>query len=445
MYHEKENIDADLSKMSFDIKSLGKPIYLSPIQSVNFVKDNDRIIYNTNYEELLNQLSKDKNSIITFEKAGPRERIYFEPSKSVAGIVTCGGLCPGLNNVIRSIVMQLFYQYRVKDIIGIRYGYKGLNLDQKISPLRLNPDVVQDIHNLGGSILGSSRGYSDAVKIVDALEYYGINILFTIGGDGTIRGAIKIVEEIEKRDLKISVIGIPKTIDNDIPFISKTFGFETAFSEAVEAIRCAHAEAKGAPNGIGIVKVMGRDSGFIAAQASLAQKDVNYVLIPEIDFDLEGPKGLFKNIEERLKKRGHALIVIAEGSGQKYFEGAEAKYDASGNKVLNDIGVYLKNKLKQYFDKINMEVNIKYIDPSYIIRSVPASPNDSVYCGFLAENAVHAAMAGKTKMIIGKWNENFVHLPMEIVNLGRKKIDIKGSLWRSVILSTGQEDFINDK
>lgn len=443
MNYEVDNISIDLSKIDFKIKSLGKAIYISPIQSVNFVNDNDRIIYNTNYEELLNLFKKNPEKIITFEKAGPRERIYFEPEKTVAAIVTCGGLCPGLNNVIRSIVMQLYYQYKVQDIIGIRYGYKGLNLDQKISPIRLNPVVVQDIHNLGGSFLGSSRGYSDCVKIVDALEYYGINILFTIGGDGTIRGAIKIVEEIEKRGLNISVVGIPKTIDNDIPFISKTFGFETAFSAAVEAIRCAHAEAKGAPNGIGIVKVMGRDSGFIAAQASLAQKDVNYVLIPEIDFDLEGPKGLFKSVEERLKKRGHALIVVAEGSGQKFFEGAEAKYDASGNRILNDIGVYLKNKLKQYFDKIKMEVNIKYIDPSYIIRSVPASPNDSVYCGFLAENAVHAAMAGKTKLIIGKWNESFVHLPMEIVNFGRKKIDPKGSLWRSVILSTGQEDLKN--
>ncbi|MCX8058871.1 MAG: ATP-dependent 6-phosphofructokinase [Spirochaetes bacterium] len=444
MNHEVENIQFDLSKIDFKIKSLGKPIYISPIQYVNFVDDNDRIIYNTNYQELLKVIKENSNSIITFEKAGPRERIYFEPEKTVAAIVTCGGLCPGLNNVIRSLVMQLYYQYKVYDIIGIRYGYKGLNLDQKISPIRLNPTVVQDIHNLGGSFLGSSRGYSDAVKIVDALEYYGINVLFTIGGDGTIRGAIKIVEEIEKRGLNISVVGIPKTIDNDIPFISKTFGFETAFSSAVEAIRCAHAEAKGAPNGIGIVKVMGRDSGFIAAQASLAQKDVNYVLIPEIDFDLEGPKGLFKSVEERLKKRGHALIVVAEGSGQKFFEGAEAKYDASGNRILNDIGVYLKNKLKQYFDKIEMEVNIKYIDPSYIIRSVPASPNDSVYCGFLAENAVHAAMAGKTKLIIGKWNESFVHLPMEIVNFGRKKIDPKGPLWRSVLLSTGQEELKNN-
>jgi len=428
----------------FSINNLGKAIYFSPIKNINFVKDEEKIFYNIGYEEIKNALeNNNEKSLIVLEKAGPRENIFFDPEKTTAGIVTCGGLCPGLNNVIRSIVLQLLYQYGVKKIIGFRYGYRGIDISNKINPIFLDVNEVADIHNLGGSYLGSSRGNVPANKIVDSLLYYGIDILFTIGGDGTIRGAIEIANEIEKRKLPISVINIPKTIDNDIPFISKSFGFQTAVAAAQEAIRCAHNEAKGAPNGVGIVKLMGRDSGFIAAQAALAQKDANYVLIPEIDFDLDGSCGLLSDLEKRLQKANHALIVVAEGSGQKFFEKQEEKYDQSGNKVLDDIGTYLKNRISKYFSEKSIEVNIKYIDPSYMIRSVVANAEDAVYCGFLAEHAVHAAMAGKTKVVIGKWNDTFIHLPMDIVKFGRKKIDPKSSLWQSVILSTGQASLKN--
>ncbi|MFN3410842.1 MAG: ATP-dependent 6-phosphofructokinase [Exilispira sp.] len=429
-----ENFDFD-----FSIKSLGKPIYFSPINNINFVKDCEKIFYNIDYEQVKQAIkNNDEKSLIILEKAGPRENIFFDPEKTTAGIVTCGGLCPGLNNVIRSLVLQLIYQYGVKKIIGFRYGYRGIDISNKINPVLLDVNEVADIHNLGGSYLGSSRGNVPASKIVDSLLYYGIDILFTIGGDGTIRGAIEIVEEIEKRKLSISVINIPKTIDNDIPFISKSFGFQTAVSAAQEVIRCAHNEAKGAPNGIGIVKLMGRESGFIAAQAALAQKDANFVLVPEIDFDMDGPNGLLAILERRLTKSDHALIVVAEGAGQKFFEEKEAKFDKSGNKILNDIGTYLKNRISEYFHQKSIEVNVKYIDPSYMIRSVTANAEDAVYCGFLAEHAVHAAMSGKTRVIIGKWNDVFIHLPMDIVKFGRKKIDPKSSLWQSVVLSTGQ-------
>ncbi len=430
-----ENFDFD-----FSIKSLGKSIYFSPIKNINFVKDEDKIFYNIGYEEIKKALlNNDEKSLIILEKAGPRENIFFAPEKTTAAIVTCGGLCPGLNNVIRSIVLQLSYQYGVKKIIGFRYGYRGIDISNKINPVFLDVNEVADIHNLGGSYLGSSRGNVSAEKIVDSLLYYGIDILFTIGGDGTIRGAVEIANEIEKRNLSISVLNIPKTIDNDIPFISKSFGFQTAVAAAQEAIRCAHNEAKGAPNGIGIVKLMGRESGFIAAQAALAQKDANYVLVPEIDFDLDGPKGLLSELERRLQSSDHALIVVAEGAGQKFFDKKEEKYDQSGNKILEDIGIYLKNRIYKYFNEKGVEVNIKYIDPSYMIRSVVANAEDAVYCGFLAEHAVHAAMAGKTKVVIGKWNDTFIHLPMDIVKFGRKKIDPKSSLWQSVVLSTGQQ------
>ncbi len=425
--------------LDFSIKRLGKAIHLSPLENINFVDDDGKIIYDVDFKNFVTHYNKvGLEKMIVLEEAGPRERLYFNSEKVVAGIVTCGGLCPGLNNVIRSTFMQLYYQYKVKNIIGFRYGYRGTYQNSDPGPLLLTVNDVEHIHNRGGSILGSSRGSSSPVEIVDGLEYYGINILFTIGGDGTIKGSIGIEEEITRRGLTISIVNIPKTIDNDIPFTSKSFGFQTAFSEAVKSIRCAHNEAKGAPNGIGIVKVMGRESGFIAAHATLAQKDVNFLLVPEIDFDLEGPRGLLAELEKRLKRAKHALIVVAEGAGQKHFEHEKINYDASGNVLLNDIGFFLKNKISEYFTEKNIEINIKYIDPSYIIRSVPANPEDSVYCGILAEHAVHAAMSGKTRMIIGNWNSRFVHLPMDIVQYGRKRIDPKGALWQSVLLSTGQ-------
>jgi len=425
--------------IDFSIKRLGKAIHLSPLENINYVDDDGKIIYDVDYNNIVANYNKaGLKEIIALEEAGPRERLYFDPEKVVAGIVTCGGLCPGLNDVIRSIFMQIHYQYKVKNIIGFRYGYRGIYRNSDPGPMMLTENDVEHIHNRGGSILGSSRGSSNPVEIVDGLEYYGVNLLFTIGGDGTIKGSIAIEEEIAGRGLDISVVNIPKTIDNDIPFTSKSFGFQTAFSEAVESIRCAHNEAKGAPNGIGIVKVMGREAGFIATHTTLAQKDVNFLLIPEIDFDLEGPDGLLIELEKRLERSKHALIVVAEGAGQKYFENEEEKQDLSGNITLNDIGVYLKGRIKKYFAAKKIEVNIKYIDPSYIIRSVPANPEDSVYCGILAEHAVHAAMSGRTRMIIGNWNARFVHLPMDIIQYGRKRIDPKGALWQSVLLSTGQ-------
>lgn len=425
--------------IDFSIKRLGKAIHLSPLENIHFVDDDGKIIYDVDYNNIVaNYNEAGFKNILALEEAGPRERLYFNPEKVVAGIVTCGGLCPGLNNVIRSIFMQIHYQYKVKNIIGFRYGYRGIYRNSDPGPMMLSENDVEHIHNRGGSILGSSRGSSNPVEIVEGLEYYGVNLLFTIGGDGTIKGSIAIEEEIARKGLDISVVNIPKTIDNDIPFTSKSFGFQTAFSEAVESIRCAHNEAKGAPNGIGIVKVMGRESGFIATHTTLAQKDVNILLIPEIEFDLEGPDGLLIELEKRLERSKHALIVVAEGAGQKYFENEEEKQDLSGNITLNDIGVYLKGRIKKYFAAKKIEVNIKYIDPSYIIRSVPANPEDSVYCGILAEHAVHAAMSGRTRMIIGNWNARFVHLPMDIIQYGRKRIDPKGALWQSVLLSTGQ-------
>jgi 6-phosphofructokinase 1 len=351
--------------------------------------------------------------------------------------MTCGGLCPGLNDVIRSVVRNLWYRYGVRRITGIRFGYNGLLGNVEDSIIELNPTVVDDIHRIGGSMLGSSRGGGDRTEdLVDALERLNINMLFPIGGDGTQKGALAIANEIERRGLKIAVVGVPKTIDNDLSFIEKSFGFETAVVRATEAVYAAHQEAHSAINGVGLVKLMGRDSGFIAAHTAIASHDVNYVLIPEVPFELEGKGGLFEHLKARLERRKHAVIVVAEGAGQEHLA-AENGTDASGNRKLGDIGLYLKQKIVDHFKSIGFPVNLKYIDPSYIIRSSTAIPTDSLYCSRLGTNAVHAAMAGKTKILISLLNNHFVHVPIATATKTRNYVDPEGSLWRDVIDATG--------
>lgn len=432
----------DKHTLNTTVRYLGHAKYQSPLKRTKFIDDSMRILYSISLADY-NQYVRKRETPATFEQAGPRKHIYFDIQKIRSAVVTCGGLCPGLNNVIRSIVLLLYYGYESKEIIGFRYGYRGLVSNDNNGYINLTPSLVTEIHTVGGSILSSSRGPQNVPRMVDTLERLHIDILFTIGGDGTLRGAQEVTKEIAKRNLNISVIGIPKTIDNDIPFISKSFGFETAFSSASEAIQCAHTEAKGGPYGIGLVKLMGRHSGFIAANASLAQKDVNFCLIPEIDFDLKGERGLLNQLRKRLIDRNHAVIVVAEGAGQKFFNQQDSKVDASGNKKLEDIGVYLKQQFINYFKDINIPVTLRYIDPSYIIRSVPAIPGERVFCGLLAQNAVHAAMAGKTDMIIGIQNNVFIHVPIETAIKGRKYVNPEGCLWQSVIASTGQPEMVN--
>jgi 6-phosphofructokinase 1 len=433
--------DADFS---VEVKSLGPCDKPSPVRYRSFVTDSGRVLYDLDAARIAEKVKQGKK-LITFEEAGPRECVFFDPDSVCAAVVTCGGLCPGLNDVIRSIVHELYFMYGVRQIKGVRYGYAGLNPVSGWPMIDLTPDVVRHIHEDGGSLLGSSRGPQPVDLMVNTLEKEKIDILFTIGGDGTLRGAQAIHEEIEKRGLPISIIGVPKTIDNDIDLLSRTFGFDTAVSEAVEAIRCAHTEAQALVNGIGIVKLMGRHSGFVAASAAVAQADANFVLVPEVPFELEGPKGFFRALEKRLQRRHHALIVVAEGAGQNLFED-DLGTDASGNRKLGDIGLLLKKKIGDHFKQKNMGVSIKYIDPSYIIRSVPANPNDCIFCVFLGQNAVHAGMAGKTGMLVGSWNNLFIHIPIQTVVRRRKHINLQGNLWRSVLESTGQpEHMVNSE
>jgi len=402
--------------------------------SIQFIDEEERILLNDRVRYLLNS-SEPLEKLPSLEIAGPHRKIYFPPEKVKIGIVTCGGLCPGLNNVIRDLVMASSYHYNVKKIIGFRFGYRGIAFGDFIE---LRPELVSEIHEQGGSILASSRGSQEPAEMVDSLVKLGINILFVVGGDGSMRGALAIAEEIKKRSLKITVIGIPKTIDNDFRYMDQSFGYATAASKAVEALNGAHREAQGAPNGIGLVKLMGRQSGFIACAATLASNQVNFVLIPEIPFRLDGPDGFLEVLRRRLEDRKHALIVVAEGAGQDLLQNEGRETDASGNIKLKDIGIYLKEKIVQYFKLIKMEVNLKYIDPSYIIRSVKASPYDSVLCTSLALNAVHAAMAGKTEMVIAMWHRRLVHIPIKQVIIERNQVDPKGPLWLSVLGATGQ-------
>lgn len=424
----------------FTVSTLGPCSIVSPIKLsnvvgdriANYIRDTDLVRYNVHAN------AEDVSDLTQFfEKAGPREKIYFAPQHVHAAIVTCGGLCPGLNDVIRSVVRCLWYRYGVRRISGIQFGYRGLLPEYGFDIKALDPDIVDDIHKLGGTVLGSSRGGGARTsEIVDSLERLNINMLFTIGGDGTQKGSLAIADEIEKRGLKIVTVGIPKTIDNDLLFVDRSFGFDTAVAEASKAVTAAHTEAHSSINGIGLVKLMGRESGFIAVHTVLAVHEVNFVLIPEVDFDLEGHNGLLVHLEQRLSERNHAVIVVAEGAGQKFVQ-AEGK-DASGNRKLGDIGLYLKDAIGAYFKQKNIEINLKYIDPSYIIRSSPANPSDSVYCDRLGSNAVHAAMAGKTKIIIGMVNNEFVHIPTKIAIAERNKVELESSLWRDAVEATRQ-------
>jgi len=409
-----------------------------------FVSGKDRVLMDIFADNLKKTLERGEEPL-SFELAGPRSKIFFDPAKLRCAIVSCGGLCPGVNDVIRAIVLSLYFNYGLRNIYGIRYGFQGFISTYGHDIMELTPESVAHIHERGGTILGSSRGPQDIVSIVDALERMNVGLLFTIGGDGTMAASAKITDEINKRRLKIGVIGIPKTIDNDIYLIDRSFGFETAVSIAVDVIGGAHNEATSAPNGVGLVKVMGRHSGFIAAAATLAMPDVNFVLIPESDFELEGPKGLLEALKERLILRRHAVIVVAEGAGQKFFGDTEQQQqlDASGNIRLHDIGIFLKESIAAYFEKQGMEINLKYIDPSYTIRSACANAGDHLLCGFLARSAVHAGMAGKTKMLVGLCNNRIVHIPMEATAGKRKQVDTSGDMWMSVLETTGQPSMNN--
>ena len=432
-------------KIDFTIEQLGECKVPSPIElskqhgefRANYVKDTSFVrnkvnVFEDNYRE--NNLTPDN----LLQKAGPREFIYFNPAHVTAAICTCGGLCPGLNDVILAVVRCLYYRYGVKKIKGFRFGFKGFFADSGYDTVDLTPELVDDIHKIGGSFLGTSRGGGNRVSdIVDCIESLSINMLFVIGGDGTQRGSLDIANEVARRGLKVAVVGIPKTVDNDLTLIDRSFGFETAVQRAREAVAAIHMEAHSQVNGIGLVKLMGRESGFIATATALASHETNFCLIPEVPFDLDGPNGFLAHLEARLKSRGHAVVIVAEGAGQELLQTTN-ETDASGNKKLSDIGIYLKDKINEYFDKKGIHTNLKYVDPSYQVRASVTTANDSIYCERLGNNAVHAAMAGKTKCVVGLVHDKYVYIPITEAVRKRNTVDPEGSLWRDALDATGQ-------
>ena len=425
-----------LTADELQIKTLGTCSIDSPLlrlKDVGFVPETTRIRYQHKCGPGI-----DCHDELSFEEAGPRQSIFFEPNRTTAAVVTCGGLSPGLNNVIRALFSELTYNYLTSRVLGVRNGYMGLNPDSELKLVELTPGFVDHIHNLGGTVLGSSRGHQNPAVMVDTLEREQIDILFCVGGDGTQRGASAIFAEVKRRGLLKAVVGIPKTIDNDIEFVSTSFGYNTALEKAEEVLRCAHVEARGAPNGIGLVKLMGRDAGFITAGAALASQDANFVLIPEVPFRLEGDQGLLAALEARILSRGHALIVVAEGAGQDLMKRDENRRDASGNLLHEDIGLFLRDSIIGHFKRRGIPVNLKYLDPSYYIRSVPANAGDRILSDQMARMAAHAGMAGKTDVLIGYWHNELMHVPICTAIARKRQLVLTSDLWTAVMRATGQ-------
>jgi 6-phosphofructokinase 1 len=434
---------AQITAADLEIRTLGAPTVRSPLlsahvthpSSMHWVDRDDRVLFDDSLE-MAARRKLPLSELPAFEPGGPRSHLFFDPATVSAAIVTCGGLCPGLNDVIRGLVLQLTQEYGVPTVLGFRNGYRGLVPPDSEEPIVLTPQSVSGIDRQGGTVLGTSRGAQDPEAMVDTLERHNISMLFVIGGDGTLRGASQIAASAQARGLAISVVGVPKTIDNDIPFIDHSFGFQTAFARAAESIRAARIEAESHPNGVGLVKLMGRHSGFIAAYASLASHDVDAVLIPEVPFSFQGPGGLLEYLHRRVDRRGHCVVVVAEGAGQEQMSASGT--DASGNARLADAGAMVRERIIASFAAYRRELNLRYVDPGYAIRSVPANGYDGVYCTRLAHAAVHAALSGRTDMIVGAWHGRFVHLPIGLVTSGRHLVDPDGDLWLAVLEATGQ-------
>jgi len=414
-----------------NITLLGAARFPSPLR--RWVDDSERIP-----ASIVRTVDARPEDSLLFEVAGAREKLFFNPLETCAGIVTCGGLCPGLNDVIRSLFFEMHHAYGVQKVLGFRWGYQGLDPEHGAEPLVLTHELVDRIHLQAGTILGTSRGPVDKARAVDNLIRRRVSILFAIGGDGTQRGAREFFEEAQRRGHALSVVGIPKTIDNDIPFVARSFGFLTAVQEAARVLQRAHTEARSVQNGIALVKLMGRHAGFLTAEATVASQDVNFTLIPEVPFQLEGEGGFLAALERRIVSRGHAVIAVAEGSGQELLGNTGNEHDTSGNVRLSDIGLFLQKKIEEWFNAQKIPFVMRYFDPSYIVRSSPDTNEDSILCDQFARHAAHAAMAGKTGLVIGFLHDRFIHVPIELLATGQKRLDPDSPAWSAVLAATRQ-------
>lgn len=468
LLEEQKVIEKDASKGLKAPKMIAPPdgnVYLNPLLGTgvkNDVNSGRAFIPESVFNKVGGYINADnsfspeylQNGSIFLLKGAPRMEICMNPHNVKAAIVTCGGLCPGLNVVIRELVMSLYYNYGTTEIYGILNGYQGFYTEGCIR--RLLPADVVDIHTLGGTILKSSRGGWDLAKISDSIEQNGFNQIYIIGGDGTHRGIKALVDEMENRNLTVFVAGVPKTIDNDIPIIDKSFGFDTSVEEAQRAIDSANTEANSVEYGVGLVKLMGRNSGFIAMQASIANRNVNVCLIPESDYELSGDNGVYHYIYERLKVKNHAVVVVAEGAASscKDEKLVVPGTDASGNPILYDIGKHLKDGIVKYCKERDLNVTLKYIDPTYMIRTVPAISGDKVLCASLAQAAIHGTFAGFTGFSTGNVGGQPVFIPIDMMIAtkegknawpGQRRVDLEDNMmWWRLMASTGQPSFINE-
>lgn len=416
-----------------NVTVLGEARFPSPIRRT--VSDAVRVP-----EQILRDPQAPPAEELLFELAGPRAKLFFDPKQTRAGMVTCGGLCPGLNDVIRSLFRELHFAYGVREVLGFRGGYQGLDPARGAEPIVLTPEYVDDIHREGGTVLGTSRGPVDMDIAVDNLIRRGVNLLFTIGGDGTQRGGNELFQKAKQRGHPLAVVGIPKTVDNDVAFVARTFGYLTAVQEAAKVLDRAHTEAHSVVNGVALVKLMGRHAGFIAGGATIASQDVNFCLIPEVPFKLEGDRGFLNALKQRILQRAHAVVVVAEGAGQDLLAASGKERDASGNVKLQDIGLFMRERIEAYFKTEKIPMVMRYFDPSYIVRSSPANAEDSILCDLFARHAAHAAMAGKTGLVIGYLHNQFIHVPIELLASRKKHVDPDGLAWSAVLAATRQPE-----
>ncbi|CAL5226255.1 g9100 [Coccomyxa viridis] len=369
-------------------------------------------------------------------RAGSRKSVFFDSKETTAAIVTCGGLCPGLNDVIQGLVLKLAdYGVPEGNILGIRYGFRGFYEGHQ--PVVLTKKSVDDIQLQGGTILGTSRGGADMRRIAESIGSRRIDMVFVVGGNGGNAGANAIYRECFAINVICSVIALPKSIDNDLLLVERCFGFDTAVEQSQHALMAAKVESSSAYQGIGLVKLMGRQSGFVAMEASMASGLVDICLIPEVPFVLRGDSGLLSYVQHLLDVQGHAVICVAEGAGQDLLAEGEQDVDLSGNPILQDIGSWLRNQLVSTF----VDADLKYIAPSYMIRSTTTTATDRVYCKVLAHNAVHAAFAGFTGITVGLVNTHHVYLPIPVVIQSPRQVDPRGEMWHQLLDSNCQPEF----
>ena len=400
-------------------------------ESVHYVTETDRVLLDDTLGVAKRRSAGTPAELPAFNPGGPREKLYFEPSTVTAAIVTCGGLCPGLNNVVRALVLQLANAYGVKSILGFRNGYSGLT--DTSAPLALTPELVRDIHNRGGTILGTSRGGQEPAAMVDTLARHRVDMLFVIGGDGSLRGAQKIAakpppataarrgghpeDHRQRHSVDRPELRLPDRVRP---------------RRRVDPRRAhrgrVHRRRRGTGQADGPAQRLHRLLCDTRQPRSRLRPDPRSLLparqLPALPAQARRSAGA----RSRGRRRGRRAGAVPRS----------AETDASGNARLGDIGALLRERVTAHFAQHGTPLSLRYVDPGYAIRSVPANAFDAVYCARLAQAAVHAGMAGFTSMVVARWHGRFIHLPIALATATRNQVDPHGDLWMSVLEATGQ-------